>query len=214
MVYSIMFAPETPTLLQVEEFIALVRSEPHYAQIPLPARGEAMGGMMIFKYQTSVEKLKETMLTKQKAAIYKSTILDYSTTLTDQQLQTLWQQDTFVVRFTSKYKIYGKYGTQFSYAMQTSLIKQPQWIWNGNGRLGQRSGIKGLGGYLKDLCYTILLVETGPHSALRIAASWSDAGGDIPVIGKITPSYENIYEGIIQGYQDVLDYFQLPAWHN
>jgi hypothetical protein len=210
--YDITFAQGTPALPTVEQFVKLAGQEPHLAKLPLPKKGDILGGLMVFKYRTGLETLAQTMITKNKSAIYKSTIFDYRNSLTDQQIISFLKQEIGELNFVSYYKVYGKYGTRFSYSMQTSIIKQHDWIMEREWTQGEAEEIRGIGGYIKELCYTILVARTGPDCTIRAVASWSDAGGDIPLVGKITPSYNDIYEGIITGYKDVLNYLRLPEW--
>ena len=206
--FSLMFNPEL-NLTQVDSLVDICRKKDPGFTNEMDSRGNAIGVFAILDYPLSLEKLQETIITSNKAQIFKSSIYKYSCDLPAAKMDEFIKDTQGNLRFVSTHEVNGKYLTRFIYCMQSELVKSPRWILEREWTIGGGQQTRGVGGYIDNISYFTILVPLSANCSRRIIGSWSDVGGDLPVTGKIKAKPQDIIDGIYMGDKDVREYFKI-----
>jgi hypothetical protein len=203
-----MFNPEID-LSQVDKLVEVCRKQYPGLTCEMDSQGKAIGAFAILDYPLSLDKLRETITTGNKAQIFKSSIYKYSRDLPPEKMDAFIKEPQGKVRFISKHEVNGIFLTRFAYRMRSELIKCPGWTLEREWTLGGGQQTRGIGGYIDSISYFTILVPISANCTRRIIASWSDVGGDLPGTGKIKAKPKDIIDGIYVVDKDIRGYFKI-----
>ncbi len=191
----------------VQRFIALFESLSFESSYRLNTHDSAIGILKAFIFPESFNQILKLVSTSEKKKIFKRTILDYQRDADSVGVNRFFKEGGGSFEFNAQVVVKSFYGTQFQYISHTRWIKNKNWFIERQQMVGEGQQVRGVWGYLKQLYFfTLIYNPVTSHKTVRIVATWTQAGGKIPLVGSIETRYENIVEGIEKGHLDILDF--------
>jgi hypothetical protein len=138
--------------------------------------------------------------------IFKPSIYVFSSDLSPDKIRNFEVEPAASLGFISRQTVNGKYFTRFSYDMRTDWYKNGSLIMERKSLLPGAKQVRGFFGFINQLSYFTILVPV-QNRTRRIVAVWCDAGGKLPIIGKIRAKYKDLGDGIKISTKEMMEYF-------
>ena len=200
-----------PDSFKIKKLIALCADKKAPFKCDMPQLGAAAGALAIYEYPLPLNIMTGIMTTESKHQIFKSTIYAYHRNLSPAAMEVFLKNGKGVLRFASDHEVVCILKTRFAYTMDGELMHGSGFAFERETTRPGARRISGLGGHINSIKYYTILIALDAGHTRRIVANWSDAGGDIPVVGKIRATPKQINEGMDKGNEDIIEYFKLKG---